>query len=185
MDEYGRSEVTAARAVRDATVDDAQACASIYRPYVSDTAISFETEPPTTEEMATRIEDALGAHAWLVLTEDGQVVGYAYGGRWKARPAYRWTCEVSVYLKLGRRRSGGGRALYEALLARLTERGYRVAVAGMTLPNEASQGLHRVMGFEDVGINRRIGWKAGAWHDVAWTQRFLGARTDERPPDPH
>ena len=73
------------------------------------------------------------------------------------RAAYRWACEVSVYLELGRRRTGGGRVLYEALLARLTERGFLTFIAGMTLPNEASDGLHRALGFEPVGTYRRIG----------------------------
>lgn len=176
--------MTEPRLIRDATPADAEACAGIYRPYVSGTAITFETEPPATEVMATRISSALAAYAWLVLEEAGGVVGYAYGGQWKARAAYRWTCEVSVYLEIGRRRSGAGRALYEALLLRLSERGYLVAVAGMTLPNEASVGLHRALGFEDVGVNRRVGWKNGAWHDVAWAQRSLGPQTGEQPPEP-
>ncbi len=105
----------------------------------------------------------------------GRVLGYAYGSPFNARAAYRWSCEVSVYLEPGRRRTGGGRALYEALFARLGERGYRTAVAGMTLPNDASVGLHRAIGFEPVGVYRRIGYKHGAWHDVAWVQRELAA----------
>ena len=161
--------------VRDATAQDAAACATVYAPYVTDTVVSFETEPPTPAEMAARIAAAQRAHAWLVLEADGRVVGYAYAGPYKARPAYRWSCEVSVYLERGRRRSGGGRALYAALFDRLAERGFRTAVAGMTLPNEASEGLHRAMGFEPIGTYRRIGWKHGAWHDVAWTQRPIGA----------
>ena len=109
----------------------------------------------------------------MVLDEGARVVGYAYGGPYKDRAAYQWSCEVSVYVMLGRRRSGAGRALYEALFARLAERGYRMLVAGMTLPNDASVGLHRAMGFEPVGTYRRIGWKGDTWHDVAWTQRPL------------
>lgn len=164
--------------VRDATEHDAKACAAIYQPYVIDTAITFEVDPPSPREMAARIADAQRTHAWLVLEDGGRVVGYAYGGPFKARAAYRWSCEVSVYLEMGRRRTGGGRALYTALLARLAERGYRTAVAGMTLPNDASVGLHRAMGFEPVGTYRRIGWKHGAWHDVAWTQRGMVAGED-------
>ena len=167
--------------VRDATEDDGAACAAIYAPYVTGTAITFEYEPPTAADMAGRIAAAQQTHAWLVLEDAGRVVGYAYGGRHKERAAYRWSCEVSVYLEPGRRRSGGGRALYEALLNRLSERGYRTAVAGMTLPNEASVGLHRALGFEPVGTYRRIGWKLGAWQDVAWVQRDLGPTG--APPD--
>ena len=164
-----------AAVVRDATAADAEACAAIYAPYVTDTVVSFEEEPPTAVEMARRIAAAQGSHAWLVLEDGGRVVGYAYGGRFRDRPGWRFACEVSVYLELGRRRGGGGRALYEALFARLAERGYRVAIAGMTLPNDASVGLHRAMGFEPVGTYPRIGWKHGARHDVAFAQRPLGA----------
>ena len=107
-------------------------------------------------------------------------MGYGYGGPYKSRAAYRWSCEVSVYLERGRRRTGGGRALYNALFDRLAERGFRTAVAGMTLPNDASVGLHRAMGFEPVGTYRRIGWKHGTWHDVAWVQRTIA--TGQGPP---
>jgi L-amino acid N-acyltransferase YncA len=169
--------------VREATVADAPACAAIYAPYVRDTAITFETEPPTSAEMASRIERSLRGHAWLVLEEDGRVVGYAYGAPLNPRDAYRWSCEVSVYVELGRRRTGAGRALYEALLARLQARGLRMAVAGMTLPNEASVGLHRALGFHPIGTYRRIGYKNGAWHDVAWTQRPIGGG-DGPPTEP-
>ena len=169
--------------VRDATAADAAACAAIYAPYVRDTAITFELEPPSADEMAQRIAAAARRHAWLVLEHAERVVGYAYGGVFNYRPAYRWACEVSVYVELGRRRSGAGRALYEALFARLAERGYRMAVAGMTLPNDSSIGLHRAMGFQTVGTYQRIGFKHGRWHDVAWVQRPL-VPGDDAPVEP-
>jgi phosphinothricin acetyltransferase len=160
--------------VRDATTADGAACARIYAPYVTDTAITFETEPPDADEMAARIAAAQERHAWVVLeTEEDGVVGYAYGGTFRTRAAYRFSCEVSVYLELDRRRTGAGRALYAALLDRLSERGFHLAVAGMTLPNEASVGLHRAMGFEDVGAFREVGHKFGTWHDVGWMQRKI------------
>ena len=172
---------TATHSVRLASEGDGAACAAIYAPYVDETAITFETQPPNAEEMAARIGAALRRHAWVVLEHESRVVGYAYGAGFNARPAYRWACEVSVYVERGRRRTGAGRLLYETLLWRLTQRGFRVAVAGMTLPNEASVGLHRALGFEPVGVYRRIGFKLGAWHDVAWTQRFLAAGDDPPP----
>ncbi len=175
------------RRVRDATPADGAACAAIYEPYVLETAITFETEPPSAEQMAARIATAVERHAWLVLEEDRRVVGYAYGAVFSARAAYRWACEVSVYCERAGRRTGAGRMLYEALLARLAARGYRVAAAGMTLPNDASVGLHRAMGFEPVGTYRRIGYKHGAWHDVAWAQCALdayGGASDEPPREP-
>jgi L-amino acid N-acyltransferase YncA len=166
--------------VRDANEHDAEACAAIYAPYVTDTTITFEYEPPSAAEMARRIAAAQRAHAWLVLEDDGRVVGYAYAGPYKERAAYRWSSEVSVYLEMGRRRGGSGRLLYEALFERLAERGFRTLVAVMTLPNDASEDLHRAMGFEPIGTFRRVGWKHGQWRDVAWAQRSLGA--DDGPP---
>ena len=170
--------------IRDATEADAEACAAVYAPYVHDTAISFELVPPSSAEMAQRIATALHSHAWLVLEERGRIIGYAYGGPFKAREAYRWSCEVSVYLEQGRHGRGGGRLLYDALFTRLAARGYRTAVAGMTLPNDASEALHRSLGFEPVGTYRRIGYKFGRWRDVAWTQRSLieGEDDDVGPP---
>ncbi|MDS0139386.1 MULTISPECIES: GNAT family N-acetyltransferase [unclassified Amycolatopsis] len=158
--------------IRAATPDDATACAALYAPYVTDTAISFETDPPDATEMARRIA---AAHAWFVLEDDGHVAGYAYATRFAERAAYRWSCETSIYLERGRRRTGAGRALYETLFERLRDRGFHRAFAGMTLPNEASAGLHRALGFAPAGVYRQVGWKHGAWHDVAWVQKDLGA----------
>jgi L-amino acid N-acyltransferase YncA len=169
--------------VRPATAADAGACAAIYAPYVTDTAITFETEVPSATEMARRIVEAGERHAWLVLEVGGRVVGYAHGGPFRSRAAYRWACEVSVYVERGRRRTGAGRTLYLALLDRLAARGYRMAVAGMTLPNDASVALHRALGFEPVGTYRRIGYKHGVWHDVAWVQLQLGDYHGA-PPEP-
>ena len=169
--------------IRDAGPADAPVCAAIYRPYVLDSAITFETEPPTAAEMSARITAAGRAHAWLVAEAEDQIIGYAYAGPFAARPAYRWSCEVSVYLEAGRRRTGAGRALYEVLLPRLADRGFRVAVAKMTLPNEPSLGLHAAFGFQPVGVHRRIGWKNGAWRDVAIAQLDL-VTDDAEPAEP-
>lgn len=169
--------------VRPAEAGDAPACAAIYASYVLETAISFETEPPTAEEMADRIAAANARWVFLVLEQAGEVVGYAYATTFNERAAYRWSCTTSVYLDRARQRTGGGRALYEALLARLAERGYRQAMAGMTLPNPASAGFHRALGFEPVGTFRKVGWKFGVWHDVTWLQRTI-AETPDPPAEP-
>ncbi len=156
--------------LRDATADDAAVCAEIYRPYVTDTVITFEVDPPTADDMASRIAAAQAGHAWLVAEREGRVIGYAQAGRYLERAAYRWSCTVGIYLETGVRRSGAGRALYTALLERLAERGFRMAIAGVTLPNGPSLGLHAAFGFTSIGIQRRIGWKSDAWHDVEWLQ---------------
>lgn len=178
----GGDPAARAASVRDASRTDAAACAAIYEPYVHDTAVTFELDAPSQTQMAQRVATAQRDYAWLVLEDRGRVVGYAYGGRFNARPAYRWACEVSIYLELGRRRTGGGRALYEALLEKLAGRGFCTALAGMTLPNEASVALHTAMGFEPVGTYRRIGFKLGAWHDVAWMQCRLEQGDHGEPP---
>jgi L-amino acid N-acyltransferase YncA len=171
--------------VRDATLEDAAACAAVYAPYVRDTAVSFELVPPDAGEMGARIARALASHAWLVLEDDaGVVMGYAYGGRFAPREAYRFACEVSVYLSAAARGRGGGRALYTVLLDRLAARGFRMAFAGMTLPNDASAGLHRALGFAPSGVYRAVGWKAGAWHDVAWVQKPLAPGAATPPAEP-
>ena len=134
--------------------------------------VTFETEPPKAEQMAERIAAAQRRHAWLVLEDDGDVVGYAYAGPYKERAAYRWSVEVSVYLAPAEQGRGTARRLYDALFAVLAELGYVSAYAGITQPNPASTGLHAGMGFTPAGVFRDVGFKGG-WHDVAWWQRSL------------
>jgi L-amino acid N-acyltransferase YncA len=131
--------------------------------------------------MARRIR---AAHEWLVAERDGVVVGYAYGGVHRGRRAYQWTAEVSAYVDRGAQRTGVGRELYAELFKRLRERGFRLLVAGITLPNDASVGIHEALGFEPVGVYKNIGWKAGEWWDVGWWQLDLGAPEGEPPPEP-
>jgi phosphinothricin acetyltransferase len=171
--------------IRDADpARDAAACAAIYAPQVEDSPVSFEERAPDTAEMAARIEHHGASHAWLVAEWAGQVVGYAYATAFNERPAYRWSASVSVYVAGEARGSGVGRALYEALFDRLRERGFRMACAGITLPNEASVGLHQALGFEQTGVNREIGWKHGAWRDVGWFQLELTPAGEGPPPEP-
>jgi L-amino acid N-acyltransferase YncA len=171
-----------ALSVRPAGAADAVACAEIYAPYVTATSISFEIEPPTPQQFLERIADAQAGHEWLIAERDGFVIGYAYAHRFAERAAYRWSCETSIYLASKARRQGVGRSLYAELLGRLAALGYRRAFAGITLPNEASVGLHRVFGFQNAGCYRRVGWKNGIWHDVAWMQRDLQTTEIDPPP---
>jgi phosphinothricin acetyltransferase len=166
--------------IRDADSDrDAAACAAIYAPYVTDTVISFEYEAPTAAEMGERIERLMTTHAWLVAEDAGEILGYAYGCPHRERAAYKWATEVSVYVDARNQRRGAGRALYEALFDRLAEKGYRIALGGIALPNEASVGLHRACGFIPVGVYKGIGYKQDAWWDVEWWQLELAS--DDQP----
>jgi len=171
--------------IRDADpARDAAACAAIYAPHVEGGPVSFEERPPSAGEMAARIEHHAASYAWLVAERDGRVVGYAYATAFNERPAYRWSTSVSVYVAEGERGAGIGRALYTELFERLRERGFRMACAGITLPNEASVALHEKLGFKSVGVNREIGWKHGAWHDVGWWQLELTPPAPASPLEP-
>ncbi len=120
---------------------------------------------------------------WLVTEVDGAIVAYAYAGTHRARAAYRWTVETSIYSGPAHVRRGMGRALYAALFAELVGLGYREAVAGITLPNEASVRFHEALGFGPIGVFPRVGYKLGAWFDVGFWQRSL-ASGDGAPPEP-
>lgn len=172
--------------VRAAIPDDAAGCRAIYRPYVENTAITFEVEVPTVAEMAARIDSARATHEWLVAEDAaGQVIGYAYAHAFNPRAAYQWSAETSIYVDDVHRRSGAGRSLYTQLLRRLAERGYRRAFAGITQPNESSNAFHRSFGFRDAGLYRRVGWKHDSWHDVAWMQLdLLPTASLDGPPTP-
>ena len=163
---------------------DSGACATIYAPYVAGAATSFEEAPPDADDFAERIERVSRTHPWLVAERDGVVAGFAYAAPHRARPAYRWTAETSVYVANGRQRASVGRELYGALLDLLRRQGFYVALAGITLPNDASAGLHTALGFEQVGTYRRIGYKAGAWRDVSWWQLVLRPQGDGPPAEP-
>lgn len=152
---------------------DAAACAAIYAPFVDGSSISFEEGAPDAPEFTRRIQRLSATHSFLVAEDERGVVGFAYGGPHRERPAYRWATEVSVYIDERGQRQGLGRALYAILLPLLAGRGYVTALAGITIPNAASVALHEALGFERVGVYRQIGYKAGAWRDVGWWQKSL------------
>jgi L-amino acid N-acyltransferase YncA len=159
-----------ALSVRLATPDDGPACAAVYAPYVTGTAVSFELAPPDGAEVADRIERTIARTPWVVVEVDGVVRGYAYAGRFRDRPAYDWAAETTVYVDAAFQGRGLGRAAMRAVLAILRLQGFHTAIAGITPPNPASVGLHRRLGFERIGLFEEVGWKDGAWHGV----EFLG-----------
>ena len=172
--------------IRAATPQDAGACLAIYAPHVSAGATSFEEVPPTVDEFALRIRRILRTHAFLVAEADGELTAFAYAGPYRERPAYRWSAEVSVYVAARHHRKGVAKGLYRTLFALLEQQGYRQLLAAVALPNPASIRLHHSLGFADVGVFCNVGWKAGAWRDVAWLQRPLGRPPTETsaPPSP-
>jgi L-amino acid N-acyltransferase YncA len=170
--------------IRLAIEEDVDQILRIYAPFCRlDSPVSFEIEPPTLDDMKRRIARIQERHPWLVCDDGGEIQGYVYGSVHSDRAAYSWSTNVTAYIADGRRGTGLGRALYTSLFALLKLQGYVNAYAGITLPNPASVGLHRAMGFEPVGVYRDVGFKCGAWHDVAWWQRPLVERPENpRPP---
>ena len=169
--------------IRTAKTSDAAAITEIYAPIVRETVISFEADPPSASRMAARIVTVLDTHPWIVGEEDGRILGYAYAGPHRSRAAYRWACDVSVYVRPEAQRRGVGTKLYRALFEILDRQNLAAAFAGIALPNAASVVLHESLGFRPVGTYRKVGFKLGVWHDVEWWHlaiRDLGSR----PPEP-
>lgn len=160
--------------LRDATAADASAIAEIYAHYVLNTTVTFEEEVVGADEVARRIgavRDA--ALPWLVATQHGQVVGYAYATPWRPRSAYRFSVEVTVYVADTARGQGHGRALYAALFDSLRARGLHAVLGGITLPNDPSIALHEAMGMTKVAHLPEVGFKFGRWLDVGYWHRVL------------
>ncbi len=158
--------------VRDATAADLPAVAAIYDRCVRDSVATFDTEERGAAYLGTALASLGPADGFLVLEHGGAVVGYAVSGPFRPRPAYNGTRETSVYLAEQMRGRGLGRLLYAALLARLDAAGAHTQVAVVALPNEASEALHRALGFELAGVLHEVGRKFGRWVDTAWYQRF-------------
>lgn len=165
--------------IRLAEPEDAAGVLAIYEPIVRETAISFEWEPPSEEEMRRRMASTLEQRPWLVSMDGGTVAGYAYAAAHRERAGYRWSTETSVYVHAGYRRRGVARDLYAALLAVVRAQGFANALAGITLPNPASVGFHEACGFRRLGVYSAVGFKLGAWHDVVWLELRLRAGRGE------
>lgn len=161
-------------AIRAATPDDAAAIAAIYAPFVLSGTVSFENEAPDTRQMRARMTASDGYYPWLVATngdpEGGGVLGYAYAGQFKDRPAYRFVVETSIYLSGSVQGQGVGRLLYDALIDTLRTQGFTQAIGVIALPNDASISLHESVGFRRGGVYREVGYKQGRWIDVGFWQ---------------
>lgn len=162
--------------------EDSAACAAIYAPSVTEGVASLEERAPEPHEFADRIRIVSRLFPWLVAEIDGEVVGYAYASRHRERASYRWSADVTVYISAAHHRRGIGRALYDALFELLVRQGVYEVCAGITLPNDASVGLHEALGFVPVGVYRDIAYKFGAWWDVGWWQKTLRPHSDQEPP---
>jgi phosphinothricin acetyltransferase len=160
--------------IRYARVEDAESLVSIYNHFVLTTSISFEEAEVPAIEMAGRIADVQAASLpWLVAEVDGAVAGYAYATKWRVRHAYRFSVETTVYLAPASAGQGIGAVLYRALLDRLRDGGFHLAIGGIALPNPPSIALHERLGFEKVAEFCEVGFKFDRWTDVGYWQLKL------------
>lgn len=169
--------------IRLAAQADIPAIARIANWAIERTWSNFHLEPLPASAYEAEWRAARDKHPWLVAVDEGAgVVGYAKASPWSGRCAYTWSVEVSVYVDPTRHRRGVGRALYSQLFEMLRAQGYRAAIGGIALPNEASVRLHEAMGMERTALFRRVGYKQGAWRDVGYWQIVLCDSDD--PPEP-
>jgi phosphinothricin acetyltransferase len=159
---------------------DAESTLEIYRPYVEETPISFEYDVPALEEWKERIASYSTVYPWLVALKDGEMAGYAYGSKHRARTAYDWSAESTIYVAGKHHGSGLALHLYDTLFQLMKLQGYVNVYAAVTVPNPRSERFHLASGFTEIGYFRRVGFKFGEWHDTRWFQKHLV----EHPPEP-
>jgi L-amino acid N-acyltransferase YncA len=168
--------------IRPAHNDDAAVIHTIYAPSVTDSATTFETALPSVATMRERISTRLQHYPWLVWDEDGEVLAYAYAGRFRDRAAYDWIAETSIYVHHQAQRRGIARRLYTTLLDVMRLQGINQAIGAITLPGTASVAMHEAMGFTATGVWRQCGYKLGQWWDVGMWQKEL--QVAQTPPSP-
>lgn len=165
--------------IRPVTESDLPAILGIINREIREGVAHFGTEEMAATELGAEWSATRERYGWYCAVEGGELLGYARGGPWKTRGAYRWAAETGVYVQPAAKGRGVGRALYEVLFEHLRDQGLRTLIAGITLPNDASVALHERMGMTRVGVFERVGYKHGAWHGVGYWQICFGA--DEGP----
>lgn len=159
--------------IRLATPADGEALLDIYKWYIENTAITFETEVPLVEDFEKRIENTLSSFPWLVCEVDGVAAGYAYASKHRERAAYQWSADLSIYVDENYHRRYIAKALYKALEDILKLQGYYTVFAGVTTPNPKSEAFHTAYGFETIGVFENVGYKLGLWRSVKWFKYTL------------
>lgn len=171
--------------IRLAESEDLSGIIDITNQAIRETAANFHVEPRTLDELTAAWQEAKEFYPWVIAEDDGTVLGFASASPYKAKAAYRWTAEVTIYIHPDHRGRGIGHTLYSRLLAILEAQGYRTIVGGITLPNPASIRLHESLGFKHVGTLTRAGWKLARWHDVGfWRMGFSGGGEEPKPLKP-
>ena len=160
--------------IRIARLEDVPAIAAIYRPYVEQSAVTFETAAPDVQTFQERFLGITAVYPWLVAEDDqGMIVGYAYASRAFARAAYDWVADLAIYFKMDHDHHGMARPLYETLMALLKRQQVHKVYALITADNRKSLRFHEKLGFTPAGVLKKCGFKLGCWHDVAWLEKAL------------
>jgi phosphinothricin acetyltransferase len=159
--------------VRAVKNSDASAICSIYNHYIRETSITFEEVPVSIKEMEARITTIGGAYPWFVFDDGVYITGFAYINKWKERSAYRYSAEITVYIKQGHEGKGIAAELYSRLIEAARKAGIHTLVAGIALPNEKSIALHEKFGFKKIAQFNEIGFKQGKWLDVGYWELLL------------
>ncbi len=159
--------------IRWVKTTDAREALSVYAPYVQHTAVSFEYEVPTLTAYEENISAITAEYPWLVCCINNQVIGFAYAGTFRTRPAYKWSVESTIYLEKQWQSLGIGKLLYQTLIHLLKMQGFVNVFAGVAIPNPGSEQLHLSVGFREAGIFNHIGYKNGSWHTTKWYQLLL------------
>lgn len=159
--------------IRPALLADVPDMLAIYAPYVMNTPVTFDYAPPTEEAFAAKYHRITANYPWLVLEENGRILGYAYADRAFEKAAYAWCVEATVYLAPEAVGQGRGKTLYLALEEALRSRGLVLVYALVTASNEPSLRFLSALGFREIGRLSASGWKQGKWHDVIWLEKRL------------
>lgn len=165
--------------LRPVTVADAAELVSIYAPYVEQTAVTYEYEVPSVEEFQGRIANTTKNYPYLAAVENGVILGYAYASAFHPRAAFRWTAEVTVYLRKEAHGRGIGRMLYEALEEKLKQQNVQTAIALIADPNPESVAFHEKMGYRVAGRLTNCAYKLGQWRGMYYMEKFLGEHAGE------
>lgn len=169
--------------IRLAAPADSDAMLAVYAPYVENTVVTFEYDVPTAADFRRRVEATLPRFPWLLVQDgEGAVWGYAYASPYHPRAAYQWDAEGSIYLRPEAQGTGLAAPLYRCLIGLLERQGIRNFYGCITHPNPASEAFHRRLGFIDLAVYPRSGYKMGRWLDVLWN--YLPMGETENPPDP-
>lgn len=153
---------------------DAAGILAVYAPYIRETAVTFETEVPAPDAFTARVAGICADFPYLVLEADGELAGYAYAHRQAERAAYAWNAELSIYLAGKWRGRGLGAPLYRLLERLLAMQGYVNLYGVITASNRGSIAMHEKLGYRQIGLHEKTGWKFGQWHDVAWLYKRVG-----------